>query len=97
VTIELEQSADQFVQGTVPADGSIFLTAGTSFGTLGLDFNIVAAQGADVNKVNCQAFYDTAATIIAGTFATEANGGVLLTSDRNNPVTLNAFKCTVGA
>jgi hypothetical protein len=66
VTIELEQSADQFVQGTVLADGSVFLTAGTNFGTLGLDFNIVAAQGADPNKVKCQAFYDTAATIIAG-------------------------------
>jgi hypothetical protein len=97
VTIELEQSADQFVQGQVPADGSVFLTAGTNFGTLGLDFNIVAAQGADVNKIKCQAFYDTSATIIAGTFATEANGGDVLTSDRSNPVTLNAFECSVVA
>jgi hypothetical protein len=97
VRIELEQSADQFVQGEVPADGSIFLTAGTNFGTLGLDFNIVEAQGVDVNKIKCQAFYDTAATIIAGTFATEANGGDVLTSDKNNPVTLNAFKCSVVA
>jgi hypothetical protein len=97
VTIELEQSADQFVQGTVPANGSIFLTAGTNFGTLGLDFNIVAAQGANVNNVKCQAFYDTSATIIAGTFATEANGGDVLTTDRNNPVTVNAFICTVSA
>ena len=96
VTIELEQSADQFVQGTVPADGSVFLTAGTQFGTLGLDFNIVdASPGVDLNKVKCQAFYDTAATIIAGSFATEENGGDVLTSDRNHPVTLNAFKCAV--
>ena len=98
VTIELEQSADQFVQGTVPADGSIFLTAGTQFGTLGLDFNIVdASEGTDVNQVTCQAFYDAAATVIAGTFATEANGGDVLTSDRNTPVTVNAFVCSVGA
>lgn len=97
VTIELEQSADQFVQGTVPTDGSIFRTAGTNFGTQGLDFNIVAAQGADMSKVKCQAFYDAAATIIAGTFATEANGGDVLTSDLSKPVTLNAFQCSVMA
>jgi hypothetical protein len=73
------------------------LTADTIFGTLGLDFNIVEAHGADVNKVKCQAFYDTAVTIIVGTFATKANGGDVLTRDKNRPVMLNAFKCTVGA
>jgi hypothetical protein len=97
VIIQLEQSADQFVQGTVPADGSIFLTADTNFGTLGLGFSLVKAEGADLDKIKCQAFYDAQATIVAGTFATEANGGVVLTTDRANPVTLNAFKCTVDA
>lgn len=95
VTIQLEQSADQFVQGSVPGDGSTFLTAGTNFGTLGLDFEIVDATGADPNKIKCQAYWDTAATTVAGTFATEANGGDILTMDRNNPATFNAFKCSV--
>ena len=82
----------------MPADGSIFLTAGTQFGTLELDFDIAdASEGTDVNRVKCQAFYDVDATVVAGTFATEANGGDVLTSDRNTPVTVNAFVCSVGA
>jgi hypothetical protein len=71
------------------------LATGTIFGTIGLDFNIAKAHGADVNKVKCQVFYDTAATIIVGTFAMKANGGDVLTRDKNKPVTLNTFKYTV--
>lgn len=92
--MQLEQSADQFVQGTIPADVS---DAGTVFGTLGLGLSSIVAgsPGTDVDNVTCQVLYDTAATVVAGTLATEANVVDVLTSDRNEPVTLNPFKCYV--
>lgn len=95
--VQLETESDTFFQNDVPADGSIFLTAKSNFGTTGLDLDLVDATGVDVNLVSCQAFADVAATHPIGGPATAKNGGAILTADRNHPATLNAIVCSVSA
>lgn len=56
---------------------------------------MAASPGTDGDDATCQAVYDTAATVIVGTLATEANVGDVLTNDWNEPVRLNTLKCYV--
>ena len=92
IRLELEQSADQFVQDDFPADASIVLTANTSFGNLGLDMSLVAAMGADLSHAHCQAYADVYAMIPVGGPAT------ITTNDKLSygaPVTIRSVRCVV--
>ncbi|MCJ1477317.1 hypothetical protein MMC13_005988 [Lambiella insularis] len=97
VRIELQTEADTFVQGEVPVDGSIFLTAETIFGEAAISALLVDATGIDLNKVSCVAFSDALAKHEEGLSFTNANGGAALSSSTIEATKLEAFKCTVSA
>lgn len=88
VRVQLEIESDTFIQRDVPADGSRLLIP-----TTGLDMSVVDATGVDVNKVSCQAFADVAAKHPVGKPATSARE-VILTTNSNKPVTINAIVCS---
>lgn len=91
--LEVEIEADTFIQDEVKADGKIFLTANTRFGTHAIRASVNSATGADARKVSCQAFSDVAAKSPLG----KPFGETVFTTNSNKPATLQAFICKVGA
>jgi len=93
VLVQLEQSADQFVQTNIPLN-TIFATQGTVLGTIGLDLGLVSASsGAGLSHVSCQVFEDVGATVTVGNPAT-ASQDAILSANPNLPSHISAIKCT---
>jgi len=92
IRLQLEQSANQFVQDDFPADASIVLTANTSFGNLGLDMSLVAAMGADLRHAHCQAYADVYAMVPVGGPATITTDDIL---SYGAPATIRSVRCVI--
>ncbi|MCJ1395844.1 hypothetical protein MMC18_008730 [Xylographa bjoerkii] len=94
VRVELQTDAETFVQGEIPTDGSIFLTADSIFGNRGTFASLVNATGVNLSKVSCVAFTDVAAKQDAGVPFTAANGGAALSASTIEATIINAIVCS---
>jgi hypothetical protein len=94
VRVQLEQSADQFVQADVPLDNSLFSTGSNFLGNMGIDLGLVDVSGssASLAQVACQVFEDAAGTVPVGGLAT-ASADAVLAASPETPSHIQVVQC----
>ncbi|KAI1616784.1 hypothetical protein EDD37DRAFT_61855 [Exophiala viscosa] len=96
ITVELEQSSDQFVQTDIPLDYSLVATTATTLGNMGIDLSLVSLTGssATLAQVGCQVFEDAQGTVPVGGVATSGSDAILAA----NPIApshIQSIRCGV--
>jgi len=96
VTVQLEQSSDQFVQTDVPLDNSLVATTSTTLGKMGIDLSLVSLTGSSalLAQVGCQVFEDAQGTVPVGGLATSSNEAILA-ANPNAPSHIQSIRCGV--